>query len=116
VFFRQAFSMYGFCADDTPGLDQAAALAPLDPAIASHFMAFTNDPASARHTLNPRTVAPLADWAGRHPLKQFQIGSRSSQLVVLVGPNGVCLRTLNPLPPDQQSELTAAGVALVKSQ
>jgi hypothetical protein len=116
MFFKQAISMYGFHADDTPGLDQAAALAPLDPAIEPHFMAFTNDPASARHTLNPRTVMPLADWAGRYPLKQFQIGSRSSQLAVLFGPNGVCLCTLDPLRPDQENALTAMGVELVKSQ
>ena len=59
---------------------------------------------------------PLADWAGRYPLKQFQKGSRFSQLVILFSPNGVYLTTLNLLQPDQVNELAALGVALVKSQ
>jgi TM2 domain-containing membrane protein YozV len=116
MMFKQALSMHGFRADDTPGLEQAGPLAPLDPVLEPHFMAFTNDPASARKTLNPRAVAPLADWAGRYPLKQFQRGSRFSQLVILFSPNGVYLNTLNLLRPDQVNELTALGVALVKSQ
>jgi hypothetical protein len=116
MFFRQAISMYGFQADDTPGLDQAATLAPLDPALEPHFMAFTSDPASARQMLNSRAVVPLADWAGRYPLKQFKMGSRSGQLVMLFGPNGAYLATLNLLQPDQVNELAALGVELVKSQ
>lgn len=116
MFFRQSLSMCGFQADDTPGLDQAATLAPLDPALEPHFMAFTNDPASARQMLNSRAVMPLADWAGRYPLKQFQKGSRFSQLVMLFGPNGVYLVTLNPLQPDQVKELATLGAELVKSQ
>jgi hypothetical protein len=115
MMFRQALSLQGFQADDTPGLDQAGPLAPLDPSVEPHFMAFTNDPSSARKTLNPRTVASLADWAGRNPLKQLQRGTRFGQLVILFSPNGVYLNTLNLLRPDQVKELTALGVALVKS-
>ena len=116
MFFRQSLSMYGFQAEDTPGLDRAAALAPLDPALESHFMAFTNDPASARQMLNSRTVMLLADWAGRYPLKQFQKGSGSGQLVMLFGPNGAYLVMLNLLQPDLVKELAILGVELVKSQ
>src|SRR5258706_1504946 len=116
MMFKQSISLYGFHADDTPGIDQAATLTPLDPALEPHFMAFTNDPASARQTLNPWAVMPLADWARRYPLQQFQSGARFSQLVVLFGPGGVYLATLNILQPDQVDELTTLGVELVKSQ
>jgi hypothetical protein len=116
LMFKKALSMQGFQADDTPGLERAGPLAPLDPALEPHFMAFTNDPASARKTLNLRIVAPLADWAGRYPLKQFQKPSGFGQLVILFGPNGICLSTLNLLKPDQVNELTALGVELVKLQ
>jgi hypothetical protein len=116
LFLKQALSSYGFQADDTPGLDQASTLAPLDPALEPHFMAFTNNPSAARQLLNSRAVMPLADWAGRYPLKQFRMGSRFSQLVMLFGPNGVYLATLTPLQPDQVNELAALGAELVKSQ
>jgi hypothetical protein len=116
LMFRKALSIQGFKAEDTPGLEQAGPLAPLDPALERHFMAFTNNPASALKTLNPRTIAPLAAWAGRYPLKQLKMGSRFSQLVVLFSPNGIYLNTSDLLQPDQIDELTALGAALVKSQ
>jgi len=96
--------------------EKHARLGPLDPALEPHFMAFTNDPASARKTLNLRIVAPLADWAGRYPLKQFQTGSHYGQLMILFGPNGVHLVTLNLLQPSQADELVSLGVELVKCQ
>lgn len=114
--FRQSISMYGFRPDDTPGIDRAGPLSPLDPGLEPYFMAFSNDPTSARQTLNPWAVMPLADWARRHPLKQFQSGSGMGQLVVLVGPNGVYLVSLGMLQPDALDELTALGVELVRSQ
>jgi len=117
MLFKQSISMYGFRPDDTPGLDQAIALTPLDPSIEPHFIAFTSsDTLSARQTLNPWAVMPLADWGRRHPLQQFQSGTGFSQLVVLFSPNGVYLATLNLLQPDQLDELSALGVELVKSQ
>ncbi len=115
MIFKQTLSMFGFQADDTPGLDQAATL-DLDPALEPHFMAYTNVPASARQRLNSSAVMLLANWAARYPLKQFQKASRFSQLVVLIGPNGVYLATLNLLQPEQVHELTALGTELVKSQ
>lgn len=116
MFFKQAISMYGFQAHDTPGIDKAGGLAPLDPALEQHFMAFTNDPASARQLLNPNVTAPLAEWAGRYPLKQFQMGSGAGQLVAMFSPTGVYLANLNLSQPGQKDELAALGTKLVKSQ
>jgi hypothetical protein len=116
MFIRQALSLHGFQPEDTPGLDQAATLGPLDPALERHFMAHTNSPASASRLLNSRTVTLLADWAGRYPLKQFQTGSHYGQLMILFGPNGVHLVTLNLLQPSQADELVSLGVELVKCQ
>jgi len=116
MFIRQALSLHGFSPEDTPGLEQAVTLAPLEPAIERHFMAYTNSPSSAHQLLNSRVAAQLADWAARYPLKQSQRGSGYGQLMTLFGPNGVYLATLNLLQPDQAHELVSLGVELVKSQ
>lgn len=116
MFIRQALSLHGFSPEDTPGLKQAVALAPLEPALERHFMAYTNSPSSAHQLLNSRVAAQLSDWAARYPLKQLQRGSGSGQLMTLFGPNGVCLATLNLLEPNQAHELASLGVELVKSQ
>ncbi len=116
MFIRQALSLHGFSPEDTPGLEQAVTLAPLEPAIERHFMAYTNSPLSAPQLLNSRVAAQLADWAARNPLKQLQRGSGNGQLMTLFGPNGVYLATLNLLQPNQAYELVSLGVELVKSQ
>jgi hypothetical protein len=91
-------------------------LAPLKPAIERHFMAYTNSPSSAHTLLNSRVSARLADWAARYPLKQLQRGSGYCQLMILFGPNGLYLVTLNLLQPNQAREIVSLGVELVKSQ
>jgi hypothetical protein len=116
MFIRQALSLHGFSPEDTPGLKQAVILAPLEPALERHFMAYTGSPASAHQLLNSRVAAQLAGWAARYPLKQPQRGSGSGQLMTLFGPNGVYLTTLNLLQPNQAYELASLGVELVKSQ
>lgn len=113
---KLALSAHGFQADDTPGLDQATTLALLDPALESHFKAFTNAPASAGQILNPRAAKALTDWAGRHPLKMFNKPSSIGQLAMLFSPNGVYLGTWNLSKIDQVNEVAALGVELVKSQ
>jgi len=116
MIFKHTLSMFGFRPEDIPGLDQAVTLAPLDPALETHFMAFTNAPDWARQILIPGVVKPLADWAGRYTLKQFQKASNLNQLVVLFGPNGVCLATMTMLQRDKLDEMAVLGVELVKSQ
>lgn len=116
MFIRQALSLHGFSPEDTPGLEQAVALAPLEPALERHFMAYTNSPSSAHQLLNSRVAAQLADWAARYPLKQLQRGSGYGQLMTLFGPNGVFLATLNLSQPNQAHELVSLGVELVRSQ
>jgi hypothetical protein len=114
MLIRQALSLHGFSPEDTPGLEQAVTLAPLEPALERHFMAYTNSPSSAHQLLNSRVAAQLADWAARYPLKQSQRGSGYGQLMTLFGPNGVYLATLNLLQPNQAHELVSLGVELVK--
>jgi hypothetical protein len=116
MFLRQALSLHGFSPEDTPKLDQAVPLAPLEPAVERHFMAYTNSPSSAHQLLNSRVAAQLVDWAARYPLKPVQRGSGHGQLIALLGPNGVYLATLNLLQPSQAHELVSLGVELVKSQ
>jgi hypothetical protein len=113
--FRTSISLYGFGLDDTPCLDNAETLSPLDASLEPHFTAFTSDPSAARQTLNPWVSMPLRNWAERYPLKQLQKGS-FGQLVVLFSPKGVYIATLNLLQPDQVDELASLGVELVKAQ
>jgi hypothetical protein len=113
--FRTSLTLYGFKADETPGLEKAETLAPLGPGLEPHFTAFTSDTSAARQILNPWVELPLRTWAERYPLHQIQQG-RFGQLVVLFSPHGVFLATLNVLQPDQVEELTALGVELVKAQ
>ena len=114
--FQQSLSSYGFRADDTPNIAQAAPLTPVPSLIDFHFTAFTNNQAESRQILNPWTQNPLAEWAQRHPLKQFQSMGSFSQLVVLFSPNGVYVATLGVLQPDQVAELTDLGVEMVRTQ
>jgi hypothetical protein len=116
MFIRQALSLHGFSPEDAPGLEQAVILAPLEPAIERHFMAYTNSPSSAHQLLNSRVAAQLADWAARYPLKRLQAGSGNGQLMTLFGPTGVHLASLNLLQPCQAHELVSLGVELVTSQ
>jgi hypothetical protein len=115
MFIRQALSLHGFSPEDTPGLERAVTLAPLEPALERHFMAYTNSPSVAHQLLNSRVAAQLANWAARYPLKQLQGGSRCGQLMTLFGPNGVYLATLSLLQPNQAHEIVSLGVELVKS-
>ncbi|HYK91905.1 MAG TPA: hypothetical protein VE398_24275 [Acidobacteriota bacterium] len=115
MFFKQMLSTH-FHADETPGIDQAGILAPLDPELEPHFMAFTNAPPAACQVLNSRTVKVLAEWAGRYPIEMLHKSSSFGQLTVLFGPNGVYVSPSNPLQPGQVNELAALGVALVRSQ
>lgn len=114
--FQQSISLYGFKADDTPNIAQAAPLTPVPPLIDFHFTAFTNNQAESRQILNPWTQNPLAEWAQRHPLQQLQPKGSFSQLVVLFGPNGVYVATMGTLQPDQVAELTDLGVEMVRTQ
>lgn len=116
MFIRQALSLHGFSPEDTPGLEQTVPLALLEPALERHFMAYTNSPSSAHQLLNFRVAAQLAAWAARYPLKQSQKGSGYGQVMILFGPNGVYLVTLNLLQLNQAHELVSLGVELVKSQ
>jgi hypothetical protein len=116
MFIRQALSLHGFSPEDTPGLEKAVTLAPLEPALERHFMAYTNSPSSAHQLLNSRVAALLVNWAERYPLRQIKRVSGSGQLMTLFGPNGVYLATMNLLQPNQAQELISLGVELVKNK
>jgi hypothetical protein len=105
-----------FQPNDTPGLDHATALGPLDPALEQHFMAFSNAPDAARPMLNAEVALLLADWAARYPVRQFQKMSIFGPLTVLFCPSGVYLAPTEPLQPDRVNDLAVLGAALVKSQ
>lgn len=116
MLIKTMLANYLFKADDTPGLDQIAVMAPLDPAIEPTYMAYTNSPAPARPMLNSGVAALLADWAVRFPLETMHKLSSYGQLMVLFSPNGVYLVTMNPIQPEQVNELTTLGTELIKSQ
>ena len=116
MLYQQTIGLYGFGSEDTPGLETAEILEPLEANLEPHFSAFTSDPAAARQLLTPWVAAPLADWAGRYPLKQVQPQGIFGQLVVLFSPVGTYVASMGIMIPEAVEELTNLGVALVKTQ
>ncbi len=113
MLFKTSLSLFGFPPDLTPGLDTATVLAPLDPQLEPHFMAFTSEPASARRILNPWAAMPLAAWVQSHPLMSK---NNTSQLAVLFSPQGIYIITLGLANAEFVGELAAMGAQLVKAQ
>jgi hypothetical protein len=114
--FQKFITLYGFEHDDVPNISQAEMLESISPLLDPHFAAFTNLQAESRQILNTWMQHPLAEWAERHPLKQFQSQGSRSQLVVLFSPNGVYLSVMGVLQSDQVEELTRLGVEMIKTQ
>ncbi len=112
---KTSLNLYGFRNEMTLGMERASQLAPLDPQLEPHFMAFTSDPAGARQILNPWVQMPLAAWVQKYPVRPGEGGS-ILQLVVLFCPQGVYLAMLGLLNPEFLEELTRLGVELVKAQ
>jgi len=113
--FQQALKLYGFNAEELPGLETADLMAPLDARLDPYFSAFTNDPATAHQLLNPWAAAPLADWAIRYPLKVVQTQGIFGQLAILFSPQGIYVSSPGTMIPEAVEELTQLGVALVKA-
>jgi hypothetical protein len=116
LLFHETIGMYGFGAEDTPGLDSAVLLAEFDPQLDPYFSVFTGDPQAAQQTL-AGSVGALADWATRYPLKQKQpTGGLFRQLIVMICPGGTYVASMGNLIPEALQELTNLGVALVKGK
>lgn len=114
--FHESIGMYGFGGAETPGLESAMLIEPFDPQLDPHFSVFTSDPQAARQYL-AWSVAPLADWANRYPLKQLQpTRAIFGQLVVMICPSGTYVACMGKIIPEAVQELTDLGVALVKGK
>ncbi len=116
MLFQQSMGLYGFSSEDTPGLQTADILQPLDPYLEPHFSAFTSSPGTARRILNTWVATPLADWATRYPLKQVQKQGVFGQLAIMFSPRGVYVASLGTMIPEAVQELTTLGVELVRAQ
>lgn len=114
MLFKQSIALYGFDLFDTPNIASAQGYK-LTPSLETHFTAFTSNPREARQVLNPWVQNPLEAWGTKYPLRQFQSGTRFSQIVILFNPNGVHIATLGVLQPDQVEELTHLGMELIKA-
>jgi hypothetical protein len=115
--YHQLLGLYGFRSEDTLGLDTADVVPSFDPQLDPHFSVFTSDPSAARQFLNPWSMAPLADWAARYPLKQMQkTNELFGQLTVMISPKGTYVACPGTLIPEAVQELTNLGVAVVKSK
>ncbi len=114
--FKQSLALYGFDLFETPNLASAQMYKSLSAALAKNFTAFTSDPTEARQILNPWTQKPLAQWGENYPLRQFQSGTRFSQIAILFNFNGVYIATPGVLQASQTDEVARLGVELVKSQ
>jgi hypothetical protein len=111
---KTSLVMYGFTEWDTPGWEGSQPLNLHAEGLETDFASLASSP-EARQLLNPSASRPLCDWAAKYPMRQFQTGT-IRQLIVLFGPNGLCLAMLGTLQPEQIQELTAIGVAMVRAQ
>jgi hypothetical protein len=117
MLYKQSLNVYGFGSEDTPGIETAELMDSIDPELVRAFSVYTNVPARAQQILNSRTVAALADWARRYPLKTINIGTHVfSQLAVMFSPKGVYVCSLGTMIPEAVEEMTRLGTELVKSQ
>lgn len=112
--FRQSLSMYGFSGADIPDIETANIFGPLEASLEQNFIAFTDEPYSARQLLNPWVQRPLATWAQRYPLKQIHTG-RFSQLSVMFCPTGTYVSVPGTLDQSQVDEISGLGVELVRA-
>ena len=115
MLFPPLIKMYGFGPEDTPDVEYASILSPLDPHLEPHFAAFTSDPAEAERRLNPWVVQPLEDWAIHEPLKTFQSGNPFGQVIVLFSPQGLYICNMGKINSEAVDKLTTLGVQLVKA-
>ena len=114
--YQQILGMYGFLPGDTPGLESATALSPLDAGFDQSFATLTSDPVAGRELLNPWSLRPLLTWAERHPLRTVSTGAQAGQLAVLYSPRGLQVAVLGGLDPKSTEEIIEVGAALVKAQ
>jgi len=114
---RQVLRFYGFSEQDLPGLESAGRLTPLDEHLAQYYDALTSDQTGARQLLTPWVVTPLAQWAEKNPVKQFQMVNPDSysQLVVLFSPNGLYIVSLTAPTDEHLQALANLGVELVRA-
>lgn len=117
MFGQQALSLYGFSAQDCPGIETSAPLEPPEPRLEPYYIILTSNPLAARQVLNAWAIPPLVAWAERNPL-QADAAPQSSQgqLVVLFSPQGVYLAALSAQGSLDQEALTSLGVDLVRAQ
>ena len=115
LLYRQMLNMYGFTADDTPGVESARMMA-LDGDLGKHYFAFTSDPQAARRLLSPWAQTLLSQWAGYSPLKIAgdPALAQGGQLVVLYSPSKLYVAIFHSLDPRQQQTLIDLGVDLVR--
>jgi hypothetical protein len=112
----QVLQIYGFTAEDTPGLENAGALADLDPRVAAHFSGMASDRGTAMRILNTYATEALADWGRRYPVKQLQRAPIFQQLVILFSPRGVFVTAFGNIIEEAVDEVRDLGVKLVKAQ
>jgi hypothetical protein len=111
-----AMQIYGFTAEDTPGLAGAQLLSSMDPRLESNFTILVSEQAAGQRILNSEAGAALADWAARYPLQQMPSRQVLQQLAVLFSPRGVTVAAMGTVMPEIVDELKNLGLALVKAQ
>ncbi len=115
--YRQIIGLYGFQADEMPGLESAQALDLPDPTLQANFSSLTSDVSYAQQLLTPWVVIPLTQWVERHPLSTVQVAHQGQfgQLLALYAPGGLYLVSLGAATPQLVDELTRLGVDLARA-
>jgi hypothetical protein len=115
MFGMQALQAYGFAADDSPGMENAAPLEPPEPRLEAHYVTLTSNQRSARLALNPWVIMPLVAWAERSPLRPARGSQDQAQAVILFSPNGVYVAGVGVDTAEEIEAQSRLGVELVRA-
>lgn len=116
IFGLQALRLYGFSAQDSPGMQTAAPLEPPEPRLEEHYVTLTSSQPEARLALNPWVIMPLVAWAERNPLQPAKASQEQAQVVILFSPNGVYVAGVGVDTPEEIEALSELGIELVRAE
>lgn len=115
ILYRPLLSLYGFEAENTPGLDEAQMLE-LDKRLEKTCVAFSSHPEEARRLLDPWVVTMFEQWCNRYPLKTAEDPGegQNGQLAVLFSPHKLYVALFNSTNTNQAYDLIQFGVDLAR--
>ncbi len=116
LLYRQLISMYGFAAEDTPGVESAQVVPLPSPGLGDHFTAYSSFPQAVQQIVTPWVTNLLDEWPRRYPMRLIQRAEPGlpGQLTVLFSPQKLYLVVFGAADEQQTQELIQLGTGLIR--